>query len=217
MKAYQLLIKLLDIEPAVWRRVIIPAETTFKRLHDTIQLAMGWQNYHLYEFEIDVPNKVYKLQIVGNEETYNEHNFMQKEFLRNPPAEDDPFANYRSRIMAIEMKKAQTTKLPRLIEKYPKFLYMYDYGDGWQHSITLEMIVEDYSFGYPQLVDGLGNCPPEDVGGLGGYEEFLKAWNDPDHPDHEHILTWGKSQFYQDLDVENTNKLMREFLKLKKI
>ena len=66
MKAFQIRIELIDSEPLIWRRVVIPADVTFRRLHDTIQFSMSWLDYHLYEFEF--PQE--KLRINNDEESY---------------------------------------------------------------------------------------------------------------------------------------------------
>ncbi|MBO0868833.1 MAG: plasmid pRiA4b ORF-3 family protein [Micromonosporaceae bacterium] len=50
---YQLRVTLADVAPPVWRRVALPGGYTLDRLHRVIQLAMGWQDYHLHSFEID--------------------------------------------------------------------------------------------------------------------------------------------------------------------
>jgi len=71
MKAYQIKIELIDSKPLIWRRVIIPADVTFKRLHDTIQFSMDWWDYHLYEFNF--PQE--KLRITNDEESYEEFKF----------------------------------------------------------------------------------------------------------------------------------------------
>ena len=49
---YLLKIQLLDIEPAIWRRFVVPANITLDRLHDVIQIVMGWTDSHLHEFTI---------------------------------------------------------------------------------------------------------------------------------------------------------------------
>lgn len=51
-RMYLLKIKLLDIEPEIWRRFVVPADITLDRLHDVIQIVMGWHDYHLHEFII---------------------------------------------------------------------------------------------------------------------------------------------------------------------
>lgn len=49
---YQLKATILDIKPPVWRRVVVPADISLSRLHDVLQAAFGWWDYHLHEFEI---------------------------------------------------------------------------------------------------------------------------------------------------------------------
>ena len=44
-------VSLIDTEPEIWRRVDVPLEASLKMLHDVIQGAMGWMDYHLWEFE----------------------------------------------------------------------------------------------------------------------------------------------------------------------
>ena len=52
MKNYQLRIALKEIAPDVWRRLLVPGNVTLARLHKIFQIAMGWENYHLYLFTI---------------------------------------------------------------------------------------------------------------------------------------------------------------------
>jgi Plasmid pRiA4b ORF-3-like protein len=49
---YQLHIELRDLKPAIWRRVLVPQSVTLAKLHQVIQIAMGWTNSHLREFTI---------------------------------------------------------------------------------------------------------------------------------------------------------------------
>lgn len=71
------------------------------------------------------------------------------------------------------------------------FSYVYDMGDDWSHTVT---VVERTSVPPDRagswVVDGAMACPPEDVGGVGGYEEFLLAMMDPDHDEHKTYRTW---------------------------
>ena len=63
----------------------------------------------------------------------------------------------------------------------PEFIYIYDYGDSWEHQIRIGKIQparDDRR--YPYLVSGTGRCPLEDIGGAWGYAEFLRAFEDPD-------------------------------------
>jgi len=72
-----------------------------------------------------------------------------------------------------------------------QFSYLYDFGDGWQHTIVVEDILErEEGRQYPTLLDGERACPPEDVGSSGGYEHMLEAVRDPQHEEHEDYLAW---------------------------
>jgi len=51
-KIIQLKIRLLGISPMIWRRVLIPSATTLRELHGVLQVAMGWESIHLYQFDI---------------------------------------------------------------------------------------------------------------------------------------------------------------------
>jgi len=60
--------------------------------------------------------------------------------------------------------------------------YLYDFGDGWEHTVKVERITDAIpGVAYPVLIDATGRCPPEDVGGPWGYDEFLAALVDPAH------------------------------------
>ena len=77
-----------------------------------------------------------------------------------------------------------------------RFAYIYDMGDSWEHRLQIEKLLPaDPVASYPRLVDGARRCPPEDVGGIPGFYEFLDAIADPKHPDHEDRLDWYGSPF----------------------
>jgi hypothetical protein len=74
--------------------------------------------------------------------------------------------------------------------------YLYDYGDGWEHTIKVErMIPADTNIAYPRLIEASGRCPPEDVGGPWGYDEMLEALADPNHERHGEIREWVGDDF----------------------
>lgn len=79
--------------------------------------------------------------------------------------------------------------------------YLYDFGDGWKHTIDVVRIGDAVSgTEYPVLVEASGRCPPEDVGGPWGYAEFLEAVADPGHERHEEFKEWCRGDF-DPLDV----------------
>ena len=74
--------------------------------------------------------------------------------------------------------------------------YLYDYGDGWEHTIKVErMIPADTNIAYPRLIEASGRCPPEDVGGPWGYAELLAAIDDPKHERHADLGDWIRDDF----------------------
>jgi hypothetical protein len=87
-------------------------------------------------------------------------------------------------------------KLFRLVEQGDRFGYVYDFGDNWAHEITVEeVLAAEPGVRYPRCVSGEGACPPEDVGGIWGYEEFQAVMADPSHPDHDERLEWAGGPF----------------------
>ncbi len=147
-------------EPLVWRELDLPLSTTLATLHDIIQVVMRWQDYHLHEF------------IVGDR-------------VYGVPDPDDVFDERR-------VYKERSIRLGTLIERgFSDFLYVYDFGDYWRHRITMHAARQgDPGVEYPRFVSGARRAPPEDVGGLTGFEEFLEAMADPEHDQFQQMLDW---------------------------
>jgi len=86
------------------------------------------------------------------------------------------------------------------------FIYEYDFGDSWHHELLVEKILLPEETQYPVCLAGERACPPEDVGGIWGYEEFLDALGDPDHPQHEDYIEWIGGEFAPEaFDLEQVN------------
>jgi hypothetical protein len=91
--------------------------------------------------------------------------------------------------------------------------YLYDFGDDWMHRIDAGKISDAVSGDvYPNLIEAIGKCPPEDVGGAPGYEEFLEAMADTKHPEHKNVKDWYGDIF--DLKNPEIDKLKLDVLKL---
>lgn len=92
-----------------------------------------------------------------------------------------------------------------------KFLYEYDFGDGWRHEVLVEKVLPaDVSFKHPVCVGGEKACPPEDCGGIWGYYNVLEALNDPKHPEHEQWKEWiGGEWDAEAFDVAETNAVLK--------
>jgi hypothetical protein len=69
--------------------------------------------------------------------------------------------------------------------------YLYDFGDGWEHRLTVTGVRAGQPGGsYPRYVGGERNAPPEDCGGIPGFYEMLDAVADPQHPNHDDVKEW---------------------------
>lgn len=88
------------------------------------------------------------------------------------------------------------------------FNYIYDFGDYWKHRVTVEKVLDDYEFDYPQVVKYKGNCPPEDCGGIWGYYDKLSIMEDEDDPEYEEVVEWmeGYPKVY---DMEEVNDFFK--------
>lgn len=208
MKAYKIKIELTGSKPLIWRRVLVPEEITFERLHDVIQFAMGWGNDHLYDFNL----KEEKLRITSDEEVVKEFEYYSKLKLTE---KNDPNGYIRKRL-EIKPKLSSKVKIDKYLIKEKNIEYVYDFGDYWKHNITLEEIIEDYEYAYPMCIEGEGACPPEDVGGIYGYAEFLEIIKDEAHPQHEELKQWAEEVGYEEFNMDETNYFMADLLKLKK-
>ncbi len=93
------------------------------------------------------------------------------------------------------------------------FIYLYDFGDGWEHRVTVEKTLPaDPALKLPQCLGGANACPPEDVGGPPGYEDFLAAIRDPAHEEHDAMLEWCGVAFDPNaFDLEAVNETLRQF------
>jgi hypothetical protein len=157
-RVFQLKVTLQNIEPPVWRRVLVDASSTLDHVHEVIQAAFGWWNYHLHEFEIDGTR------------------------YGVPDPDDDwgpPTVNERR------------VRLDTVVTAGSTFDYLYDFGDGWSHRVTVEKILPaEAGTTVPACIDGRRACPPEDCGGPWGYGHLLEALADPTHPEHRDLTDW---------------------------
>jgi hypothetical protein len=178
-------VQLADIEPPIWRRVVVPGDITLRQLHHVLQIVMGWTHSHLYEFEVTGKN--------GKVVRYGE---MDEE-------EDDTLLDDR------QISLAQVAS-----KKDARFLYTYDLGDNWTHYVKVESklaVVPENPC--PWCLGGQRAAPPEDVGGEQGYKEFLLAWEDQLHPEHHRMREWVGAQYQPELfSVQQANAGLAFFI-----
>jgi hypothetical protein len=93
--------------------------------------------------------------------------------------------------------------------------YLYDFGDGWEHTVKIERIVDAMpGDAYPRLVEAKGRCPLEDIGGPPGYAEFLEAIANPKHERRVEFLEWADETF--DPNAVDTEALAAQLVTLAK-
>ncbi|WP_167578654.1 plasmid pRiA4b ORF-3 family protein [Jeotgalibacillus proteolyticus] len=176
---------------SIWRRIAIPTYLSFPELHETLQIIFDWSDSHLHEFYL-FPGQPFNPQGLSGKKD-------QKDVVKLVSHEES--LSFQSRIpMKLEKGEKLSDYLPG------EMLYIYDLGDSWQHRIVVEETIDDYDVNYPICLAGEGERPPEDVGGEGGYEEFLKVMADPTHSDYEHLKDWSEDQFIDEFDLEMVNR-----------
>ena len=146
-------VSLLGIDPDIWRRFLLAESATFMDLHDAIQDAFGWEDYHLFEFR----------EVKG------------RQAIAGPPDYEPEFVDEE------EIPKATEVKLKAVIARRgEKCLYVYDFGDNWEHAVEFMDLVELPERFKRRLTGGARACPPEDCGGVWGYEECVLVANKPE-------------------------------------
>jgi hypothetical protein len=127
------------------------------------------------------------------------HQFIKGREIYSEPS-DDIFYDYTA---YRKVKLKEVLKKPK-----DKIVYEYDFGDGWEHSVILEKIIEDKIVKHPICTGGKRNCPPEDCGGIPGYENLLEAISDPNHEEHEELIDWLGDDFDPDyFNVDEVNEI----------
>lgn len=210
MKSYILKIEMIGFDPLIWRRVIMPAGATFKRLHDTIQGVTNFssilEDFHLYKFDLTNQENI---SVTNDEQAYLEQQNVNPDLLlkklEKVPIEFREFERRRMQRVLVKVRKPQSIKIDKYLEKYQELNYMYDFGDGWRFTVKLEKVVDDYYFGYPTLLEGEQDAPPEDVGGIPGFYHLLEIFEDETHPEHDKIRKWVESQRYRPFNREDIN------------
>jgi Plasmid pRiA4b ORF-3-like protein len=177
---YQLKVTLLGTSPPIWRRLLLPADLTLAQLHDVLQAAMGWQECHMHEFS-------------AGGRHFGRSN-PEDGFMGMPPVENE-----------------RTVRLSRVLRRVgAKVVYMYDFGDSWEHGIVLEKrLCADPTTAYPVCTGGELACPPEDCGGIGGFYDLLDALRDPAHEQHDEMNDWVGDDYDPDaFSVDAVNRML---------
>lgn len=192
---------LVDSEPEIWRRLIVDPRFTLEQLHTVLQHAFGWTNSHLHQFH-EQDGTRYAIPSPMDRDF---------DFVVNlgagQPARNRPLPKVHD-----ERKVLLATVFDR---PKKRIAYEYDFGDSWMHAVELEKMVDPETIDFPfetfmvkgkgafsgkpraaMCIGGERNGPPEDCGGLGGYDRLLELKARPPHPtakkdaDARELLEW---------------------------
>lgn len=189
---YHIRIKLKNAPLPIWRELKVPSNITLEVLSWIIIEAMGWENIHLHKFK------------KGNILYMDTEELEEQEYIM-------PFSRF-------QREDANNWSLSQvLFEKGDRMEYEYDFGDSWIHEVWVKGIREYAPDETPSIVllKGKGACPPEDCGGVWGYEELLrihakkrKTWEDKER------LAWYlmDSKFFdpESYDVEAYQEMLND-------
>lgn len=180
--AFELLVTLDVHVYKVKRRIMVPANMDFWRLHKLLQKAFGWKGSHLYEFAIFAHRR-------------------SAPILRLVPFEEDLGFDDTAELM-------DGQSLADFFPEHKKIIYTYDFGDSWEHEIELVRVVEEYDQELPYLLEASGRTPPEDVGGIPGFMQFYEVISSPHHPEHEFFKDWAVSWSKELNEWESTPRVI---------
>jgi hypothetical protein len=189
--SYQLKVSLKGVRPPIWRRILVPGNIKFDTLHEVIQIAMGWQNSHLYSFEID-------------------------DVVIEIPESEDELGFFLPSIRQRADSRKEQLKYWTDKEK-AKFTYTYDFGDNWEHIIQVEKVeVSQESLEHPICLRGKRACPPEGSGGIHAYKVFMNTitgngQNDEmDDEYRDYLLSFYENFDPEEFDLEFINTTLTE-------
>ena len=175
-------IELEGVHPTIWRSVIIPKSANLGWVHAVIQVAMGWTNSHLHQFRL-------------GDRIFSDPKFNLNEFEDDPPVTDE------NSVTVGQVAKGQI----------PALVYEYDFGDSWSHLLTFSPLsggqaaVENRAL----CLEGSHACPPEDCGGIPGYEDLLEALGNKKHPEHRAMKQWlGRPYDPEAFEVDKVNRCL---------
>jgi hypothetical protein len=187
---YDFEVSLVGARPKVWRRFLLATSATFFDLHEAIQRACGWEDRHLFSFNVPskVPSKVPSAPTV----------------IAGIP--DDDFDDN-------VIPEARFVHLDRYFTAVgTRATYEYDFGDDWVHTVTLHGTVEHAERRKRLLLDGARAFPPEDCGGMSGYRQcvaFVRAGRIPgkNDTDDNGLGNWLPKAWHPDhFDIDKTRK-----------
>ena len=187
----RLKVTLKGIRPPIWRRLEVPVEMSLARLSDVILAAFGWTNSHMHEFAVGQR----RIGMPDADDWQPPARPPAAALFGRPPLEDEA---------TIDLAAVLVSRLRRLT-------YTYDFGDNWQHLVQVEEFQHRAaSRVYPRCTAGRRSAPPEDCGGVCGYEHLLAVLADHGHEEHAELRAWCPSFDPQEFDLAAADAAVRQ-------
>lgn len=160
---YRVRVDLDGARPPIWRRLDLASDLRLDQVHEVLQVAFRWGGHHLHEFYGDGPR------------------WEAERFLSGFQLDD---AEDGTPETGVHLEQVMHSPGDRLH-------YWYDFGDDWDHTLKLEEVMpRDGDAPQARVVAGRRAAPPDDCGGVPGYEELLEILADPAHPAHAERSEW---------------------------
>jgi hypothetical protein len=185
-RVWRLRVELEHADPPIWREVLLDPGTCLDQLHDIIQRLFDWEDSHLHDFVVDSPR-------VARSRFAPYYPDAEPSLFGDPPLDE---------------ARAQLSQL--IGPRRGRLTYQYDFGDSWDHRVTVVGSQPADDAPVPQCTGGSGAAPHEDSGGVWGWAGILAAAADPRHPGHEEAREWlglepGKTIDPTAFDLEEVN------------
>lgn len=191
VRGFRVRLDLHGAKPPVWRRLELPGDISLDRLHEVMQTAMGWHDGHLHRFRTGA-------------------DYHSPHFVTPFDIDEGDDGTLESDVRLDQVIAARGDRL----------WYEYDFGDGWEHVLEVEKVLAEPP-AQVRCIAGRMACPPEDCGGIHGYQE-LAAWvrsgyDDSALPEHfdyaRHARDWLPVDWHPDhFDVEETDQALSAVL-----
>lgn len=176
---YRVRVDVDGTSPPLWRRLELASDLLLDEVHAVLQLAFGWTDSHLHEFAAGPHRR-------GPD---------TERYLCPYMVDEEPDQG----VPAHEVRLDEV-----LVNPGDRIFYTYDFGDDWAHTVRLEAVApREADASRARCTGGRRGGPPEDCGGVHGYE-LVAAASDPAHPDHDEAIT-EHAEFYGD-EVDPTDR-----------
>ncbi len=182
----QIKVQLKYSNPNIYRVFYFKSDATFLELHTAIQIIMGWESSHLFQFRKGFNERI------------------------GVPFEDDGDVHGEDGFWDV-----RTTKIETYLNKVKSsVIYDYDFGDDWMHDVIVEKIIEEIELPFlPYVKNGKNACPFEDCGGIPGYYTIVESMKNKKSKAYKEFKEWVDLEDFDPLyfDAEECNSFLEDF------